>query len=110
MSLSRNRLRSLEKKIESIISLRIHVNNMGSVVRSHSDRIKLLGLEVRLRHCNVIFHGLQKCRNENCANFVVQFLENELDLDEPMPIERASFKLGSRTRPIIAAFSSKQGY
>ena len=42
MSLSGNRLGSMEKKIESVISLRSHVNNMGSVVRSHSDRIKLL--------------------------------------------------------------------
>ena len=42
MSVSENRFDSLEKKIDSVISLRSHVNNIGSVVHSHAQRIKLL--------------------------------------------------------------------
>ena len=115
MSMSENRLGNVERKIDSVISLRSHVNNLGSVVRSQSDRLKLLeyrsiDIEARSRRCNVIFYGLKECRNENAFKFVSQFLQVELDLDEPMLIERAHrlgpFRLGSRPRPIIAAFSS----
>ena len=41
MSISKHRFESLEKN-DSVISLRSHVNNMGSVVRCHAQRRKLL--------------------------------------------------------------------
>ena len=61
----------------------------------------------------MLFYGLMESRSEKCASKVNQFIVNELDLDEPFPVERAHrlgpLKAGRGQRPIIAALSSYRG-
>lgn len=85
----------------------------------HNEQLKILtyksiDLEARSRRNNLLFHGLADMRNENSRELIMEFLENELNLDPNfIPIERAHrlghpviVRQGSRItrRPLIVAF------
>lgn len=85
----------------------------------HNEQLKILtyksiDLEARSRRNNLIFHGLADVINENSKDLILEFLENELDVDvSSIPIDRAHrmghpviVRHGPRVtrRPLIVAF------
>ena len=115
MTVNEGKFELLERKLDSVITLRTGVDNMSTVIRSQENRLKLLeyksiDLEARGRRCNLIFHGLMETRRENCSALLIQFFEDQLNFDELPFIERAHrlgrFQPHKGPRPIIAAFGS----
>lgn len=115
VTINEGKFEQLERKLDSVLTLRTRVDNMDTVIRSHENRLKLLeyksiDIEARGRRCNLIFHGLMEGRRENCTSLLIQFLENELGFDDTPFIERAHrlgrFQQNKGPRPIIAAFNS----
>lgn len=67
MTVNEGKFELLERKLDSVITLRTRVDNMSTVIRSQENRLKLLeyksiDLEARGRRCNLIFHGLMENR------------------------------------------------
>ena len=76
------------------------------------DRLKLLeyrsiDLEARSRRKNILFKGIPENRRENCFEVVRNVIQDNLNIDRDMYLERAH-RLGrfdnNKTQPIIVAF------
>ena len=115
MTVNESKFELLERKLDSVITLRTRVDNMSTVIRSQENRLKMLecksiDLEARGRRCNLMFHGLLENRREHCSVLLIQYLEDQLNFDELPFIEKAyrlgRFQPNKGLRPIIAAFGS----
>ena len=112
MSLNEGRVIEIQNKLEAVIDLKQRVDSVERVLRSNTDRIKLLeyrsiDIEARSRRRNILFKGIAENRRENCFEVVRDFIHGRLNIDRDMYLERAH-RLGrydnSKIRPIIVAF------
>lgn len=112
VSLNEGRVIEIQNKLESVIDLKRRVDSVERVLRSNTDRIKLLeyrsiDIEARSRRRNILFKGIAENRRENCFEVVRDFIHGRLNIDRDMYLERAH-RLGrydnSKIRPIIVAF------
>ena len=112
------RFRSITSTLSSIAHKHKTVAKVESVVKSHEDRIRLLeyksiDLEARSRRNNLIFHGLAEFRNENCSEFICQFVKDHFDIDVDVTAISRADRLGrfigrGKRRPIIVVFQDYQ--
>ena len=111
---NRNSIRNVEKRMDTIEGINSRMSQVETVIRSHSDRLKLLeyksiDIEARSRRNNLLFKGLAEERDEDCRRKVLNFLEDNLHMDELPTIERVHrlgrYNAHKGPRPIIAAFS-----
>ena len=112
VSLNEGRVIEIQNKLEAVIDLKQRVDSVERVLRSNTDRIKLLeyrsiDIEARSRRRNILFKGIAENRRENCFEVVRDFIHGRLNIDRDMYLERAH-RLGrydnSKIRPIIVAF------
>ena len=98
--------------IDSVLPVKKRVAEIETVLRSHSERLKLLeyrslDIEARSRRRNLLFNGVPENKFENCFTEARIFIRDRLRIDQDMYLERAH-RLGrfdpSKTRPIIVAF------
>ena len=116
LSVNESKVGKIERLLGTMTKKEKRVSEIETVVRSHNDRLRLLGyksldIEARSRRNNLVIHGFLERRNEDCASRVIGFLQDALNLEsaDSTWIERAH-RLGryDRTksaRPIIVAFS-----
>ena len=114
LTCNQNNIRNVEKKLNTIAGLNGRITQAETVIRSYNDRLKLLeyksiDLEARSRRNNLLFKGLSEDRDEDCRRKVLNFLQNDLHMEELPTIERihrlGRYNPSKGPRPIIAAFS-----
>ena len=112
MSLNEGQVIHIQNKLDTVLDLKQRVTTMERVMRSNTDRLKLLeyrsiDLEARSRRKNILFKGIPENRRENCFEAVRNVIRDNLNIDRDMYLERAH-RLGhfdnNKTRPIIVAF------
>ena len=112
LSLNEQRVKSIQHTLDSTLPTKKRVEKIETVIRSHSERIRLLEYrsldsEARTRRRNLLFKGIPENRNENCFAEARHFIHEKLHIDEDMYLERAH-RLGrfdgKQDRPIIVAF------
>ena len=112
MSLNKGRVIHIQNKLDRVLDLKQRVTTMERVMRSNTDRLKLLeyrsiDLEARSRRKNILFKGIPENRRENCFEAVRNVIQDNLNIDRDMYLERAH-RLGrfdnNKIRPIIVAF------
>lgn len=114
VTLNENRFRSMEKMFDRVYTHGKKLSEMGSVIVSHEDRMRLLEyksieLEARSRRNNVLFYGLRESRqSQDCKRMLCEFLNVEMGITVSESDMSRAHRLGrynqSKTRPIIAAF------
>ena len=105
------RFKSLEEKLDTAIDQ----NKLGAfelTIMFQHDRIRVLeyksiDLEARSRRKNLIFRGIAESKGESCSIVILDFLKNNLLIEDEICIDRAH-RLGKyptgQTRAIIVAF------
>ena len=114
LTCNQNNIRNVEKKLNTIGGLNGRMTQAETVIRSYNDRLKLLefksiDIEARSRRNNLLFKGLKEERDEDCRRKVLNFLQNDLHMEEMPTIERihrlGRYNPSKGPRPIIVAFS-----
>ena len=112
LAVNEQRVKYIQHKVDSVLPVKKRVAEIETVLRSHSERLKLLeyrslDIEVRSRRRNLLFKGVPENKFENCFTEARIFIRDKLRIDQDMYLERAH-RLGrfdpSKTRPIIVAF------
>lgn len=112
LSLNEQRVKYIQDRVDSMLPLKKRVMEIENVVKSHTERLKLLEYrsldsEARSRRRNLLFKGIPENRNENCFHEARRFIQEKLNISTDMYLERAH-RLGrfdpSKIRPLIVAF------
>ena len=112
LSLNEQRVKYIQHRVDSMVLVKKRVIEIENVVKSHSERLKLLEYrsldsEARSRRRNLLFKGIPENKYENCFTEARRFIHEKLNIETDMYLERAH-RLGrfdpSKTRPIIVAF------
>lgn len=112
LSLNEQRVKYIQYRVDSMVPVKKRVSEIETVVKSHSERLKLLEYrsldsEARSRRRNLLFKGIPENKYENCFSEVRRFIQEKLNISTDMYLERAH-RLGpfgpNKIRPIIVAF------
>ena len=112
LSINEQRVKYIQTKVDSVLPVKKRVAEIENVLRSHSERLKLLeyrslDIEARSRRRNLLFKGVPENKYENCFVEARRFIREKLRIEQDMYLQRAH-RLGrydpSKTRPIIVAF------
>ena len=112
LSLNEQRVKYIQHSMDSLVPVQKRVKEIEHVVKSQSERLKLLEYrsldsEARSRRRNLLFKGIPENKYENCFHEARRFIGEKLCIETDMYLERAH-RLGkydpSKTRPIIVAF------
>ena len=112
LSINEQRVKYIQTKVDSVLPVKKRVAEIENVLRSHSERLKLLeyrslDIEARSRRRNLLFKGVPENKYENCFVEARRFIREKLRIEQDMYLEIAH-RLGrydpSKTRPIIVAF------
>ena len=113
VSINEARLLKYEKYFDKLELQNKHVKEIGSVVVSHADRIRLLeyksiDLEARSRRNNLLFYGHPESRNEDCKETIRNHIRELFEIDITDSAICRAHRIGrfdrNRKRPIIVAF------
>ena len=108
--MNESRVKLIQKRLDSVFTIKSRVSAVENTIRSLYDRLKLLeyrslDIEARSKRKNMLFKGIPDYRH--CFDAVRQFISSKLHIDRDMYLERAH-RIGrfsvNRTRPIIVAF------
>ena len=112
MTINNNKMAAIDKKVDQCLHLHIRVNQLERSISTQDKRLKLLeyksiDIEARGRRNNLIFGGFDESRDEDCAVKIQSFIQEKLDINFGLAIDRAhrlgKFKRGGN-RAIIVAF------
>ena len=112
LSLNEQRVKYIQHRVDSMVLVKKRVIEIENVVKSHSERLKLLEYrsldsEARSRRRNLLFKGIPENKYENCFTEARRFIHEKLNIETDMYLETAHM-LGrfdpSKTRPIIVVF------
>lgn len=106
-----SRLAVVDVKVDSLTDMNKRLGQAETVIKSHSDRLKLLeyrsiDIEARSRRNNIIYRNLDEAENEDCVQVINSFNYHELNLNSTH-IERAhrlGRKVAGQNRPLIVCY------
>ena len=94
LSLNKQRVKYIQYKVEFMVPVKKRVTEIENVVRSHSERLKLLEYrsldsETRSRRRNLLFKRIPENKYESCFEEAKRFIHEKLHIDQDMYLERA---------------------
>jgi hypothetical protein len=114
MHIDRGKIDTIEAKLDNCLFLSGKVNSFEETLTTFEHIIKFLEYkfidqDTRNRRCNLLFSGIQESKGEHSAQVISNFIQNYLDMDWPIGIQRA-YRLGryerGRKRTILVSFAS----